>query len=358
MSQKNKNLDKLQNILRGPVKGPSAWYGARIKNSDEWIVTLSSGDVVEIEHAIQASRSLDIKDISQSDFYLPKFGLKLKEILDTLLNGRGFVLIRGLPVEGYTVEDTARAYWGIGRHLGSPRSQNANGDLLGHVIDLSRSAKDPNARIYQTSARQNYHCDSTDIVGLLCMQKAMSGGASSIISSVTLYNEMLQQKPDLLEELAFPFYVDRRGEVPADKNPWYRMPVFIWHQGLLTTHFTRPYIDSAQRFSEVPRLTNRQIDALNFFQELCESEKIHLNMDFEPGDMQFLHNYQILHDRTAFQDWPDPTKKRHLLRLWLCACQGRELPPIYLDRQESIEIGNRGGIVVPGSRQNISLQVI
>lgn len=340
------------------ITGPSAWYGRHMRHSDEWIFHLSEADIAEIEDAVKRSRHLRIQDIGQADFPLPNLGLRLDRLLDELLDGRGFVLIRGLPMERYGIEAAARAYWGIGSYFGTARSQNARGDLIGHVVDVHRSPADPTARLYQTSARLNYHPDSTDIVGLLCLRKAMRGGASSIVSSVTLYNEMQKRRPDLAAELLQPFCMDRRGEVPAGKNPWFTLPIFNWHDGLLTTHFTRPYIDSAQRFLEVPRLTPRQIEALDFFQELCEDPDIHLNMDFEPGDMQFLQNYQIMHDRTAYEDWPDPAKRRHLLRLWLCAPRGRELPPAYADRNDSLKIGDRGGIIVPGTRLNVTLDVI
>ncbi|NQV80822.1 MAG: TauD/TfdA family dioxygenase, partial [Alphaproteobacteria bacterium] len=223
------------------IEGPSAWYGRDFRTTDEWIFRFTDADLAEIEAAVQASLSLPIKEIGKAQFPLPKLGPRLKEMLAELLDGRGFVLMRGLPVDPSNVEHVARAYWGIGAHLGNARSQNARGDLLGHVIDLSRSIDDPTARIYQTTARQNYHADSCDLVGLLCLQKSMSGGASSILSSVTIYNEMTKRRPDLARELFFPFYIDRRGEVPVGKQPWYRLPVFSWFQGLLTFQFTRPY---------------------------------------------------------------------------------------------------------------------
>jgi hypothetical protein len=340
----------------GPIAGPSAWYGHEMLKTDKWIFRLNEEDNAEIEAAVAATQLLPIKDITRAQFKLPTIGRRLVGVLDEILSGRGFILMRGIRVDIDNIEQAARAYWGIGCYLGAMRSQNARGDLLGHVIDLSRSVDDPTARIYQTNARQNYHADSTDIVSLLCLQGAMSGGASSILSSVTIYNEMLKRDSDLTRELFYPFYIDRRGEVPEGKDPWYRIPIFCWHDGFLTTQFTRPYIDSAQRLPDVPPLTRQQVAALDLFQEICEDADIHLNMDFEPGDMQYLHNFQVLHDRTAFEDWPnDPKKKRHLLRLWLCTEQGRELPPAYLDRQESITIGDRGGIHVPGTCLNVNL---
>ena len=220
------------------------------------------------------------------------------------------------------------------------------GHLLGHVIDLGRTNDDFTARTYQTRDRQFFHADSCDIVGLLCLRKARQGGLSAIISSVTLYNELLARSPELTAELFKPFYFDRRGEVPEGSDPWYRMPVFNWHQGRLSTHYVRRYIVSIRRLYEVPRLTDAQLAALDLLDEVAEDPRVQLRMEFEPGDMQFLHNPQILHDRTAFEDWNTSDKRRHLLRLWLCASDGRPLPAVYAGRWGSSEIGNRGGIVV------------
>ena len=350
----NFNLEKLPNF---PISGPSAWYSSEMQKNKNWIYHLTKTEINEIKQAISDTKYLKIIEINTSNFLLPKLKIKLDKILNDIISGRGFVLLRGLPTKEICIEDIARAYWGIGQYLGSARSQNANGDLLGHVIDLSKSADDPNVRIYQTSARQNFHCDSTDIVGLLCIQKAMSGGASSILSSVTLFNEILKKKPEYLDALSAPFYIDRRGEIPKGQEPWYKLPVFCWYDNQLTTHFTRPYIESAQRFDEVPMLSKNQTCALNFFQELCEREDIQLNMDFEPGDIQLLNNYQILHDRKEFKDWPNGKNKRHLLRLWLCTKKSRKLHPIYLNRQDSIKIGDRGGILVPGTEMNVNFEI-
>ena len=202
--------------------------------TDEWLFRLTDDDLAEIDAAVTATQSLPIKDLTRAAFQLPNLAPRLEGLLDELLDGRGFFLMRGIPVDIDNIERAARAYYGLGSHLGSFRSQNARGDLLGHVIDLSRSVDDPTARIYQTNARQNYHADSTDLVSLLCLQKAKKGGASSILSSVTVYNEMLKRAPDLARELFFPFHIDRRGEIPEGKDP------LVSHAGLLL----------AQRFAD------------------------------------------------------------------------------------------------------------
>jgi hypothetical protein len=223
------------------------------------------------------------------------------------------------------------------------------------VRDVGRDENDPNARVYQTTKRQNYHTDSCDIVGLLCVRRAKAGGLSSIVSSVTVYNEMRARRPDLAAVLFEPICTDRRGEVPAGMKPWFTIPVFNWHDGRLTTMYVRRYIESAQRFPEVPRLTPLQGEAMDLLDTLVEDPALHLYMDFEPGDIQLVHNHQVLHDRTEFQDWPEPERKRHLLRLWLCPPDGRALPPCFAERYGSVQPGRRGGIVVPGASLTVPL---
>ena len=155
-----------QVMLRPLVEGPSAWIGADLaKRPEEWTYQLASAQVAEIDAAVAGVRDRDIAEIRRADFPLPTLGPALDRLRDEVLNGRGFVLMRGLPVEGRSIAESAAAYWGIGTYLGNARSQNAKGHVLGHVRDLGLSSKDPNVRIYQTTERQNFHTDSCDIVG-------------------------------------------------------------------------------------------------------------------------------------------------------------------------------------------------
>jgi len=248
------------------------------------------------------------------------------------------------------VREAAIAYWGIGRHMGVPVSQNAMGHLLGHVIDIGRDEHDPNARIYQTNARQYYHSDSCDIVGLLCWRKAKAGGLSTIVSSVTLYNEVAARAPELAHLLFEPFHFDRRGEVPPGQPPWYYMPICSWHGGRLSTHHVRRYIESARRFDDVPPLTDEQTALLDLIDQIVDDPDIHLSMAFEPGDIQLLHNPQIRPGRTGFEDVDEPERRRRLLGIWLCATDGRALPEYYAQRWGSADPERRGGVVVEGQK--------
>jgi len=276
-------------------------------------------------------------------------------VSDEVQKGRGFVLLRGLPIDGRPIETVAAAYLGIGSHLGTPVSQNAKGHLLGHVRDLGLSSKSPNVRLYQTTERQMFHTDTCDIVALLCLQTARSGGLSSLVSSMTLYNVMVERRPDLLDRLCTPLAIDRRGEVPEGKKPYYEMPVFNEHDGMISVYYTRPYIQSAQRFPEARRLEPIDVEALDFFDALANDHALRLDMQLQRGDIQFVNNYTILHDRTAFDDWPEPERKRHLLRLWITTPDGRPLPKPYEDVYGSVAVGDRGGIICRGTRPHVPL---
>jgi hypothetical protein len=345
----------------GPIDGAAAWRGAQLAGRDDWIHQLSGEDVAEIDAAIGsfAASGTELAAISPHTFRLRSLAARLAAIARDLLQGRGFVLMRGLPVERYSRAETAIAYMGIGSYFGRPRSQNAKGHLLGHVKDLGVDVSDPNVRYYQTRRKLEYHTDSVDIVGLLCLKTSKSGGESFIVSSTTCYNEILRRRPDLLPLLFQPFPTDRRGEVPEGMLPWFDMPVFHWHANALTAIYVRQYIESAQaHFPEAKRLTPRHREALDLLDAVTNDPAVHLSMEFIPGDMQFLHNHHILHSRTDFENWPEPERHRHLLRLWLCPPNGRPLPEAFAVRYGSVTPGDRGGIVVPGTTLNVPLEAV
>jgi len=343
------------------VEGPSAWIGADLRRRpQDWIYTLSPADLGEIKAATQTvrARGLDIGDITRADFPLPTLGPALDRLRGEILNGRGFTLLRGIPVHDRPIADSAAAYWGIGSYLGNARSQNAMGHLLGHVTDLGVATTDPNVRTYQTTERQHFHTDSCDIVGLLCLKTAQSGGLSSIVSSMAMYNAMATRRPDLAARLFEPFPTDRRGEVPVGEKPYFDIPVYNDHEGHLSAIYSGTYIRSGQRFPDARRLSPEDHEALELFDDLANDAELRLDMEFRPGDMQFVHNHTCLHDRTAFIDWPEPEKKRHLLRLWLAAPGARPLPPAYAPRYGSTTIGDRGGIICPGTKLHAPLEPV
>jgi hypothetical protein len=340
--------------------GPAAWYGPDMARRDDWLMPLADGEIAEIETATKklAARDADIAAITARDFPFPTLEVKLRtRVRDEVLNGRGFLLLRGLPVDRWSLREAATAFFGLGAHLGSARSQNSKGHVLGHVRDLGLDANDPNVRIYQTNARQTFHTDSCDVVGLVCLKTAQSGGLSALVSSTTIFNEMRRHRPDLLKLLLEPIATDRRGEVPEGGKPYFDIPVFNWHKGFLSAIYQRQYIDSAQRFPDAPRLTPAHVEALDLFDSLADDPKLHMLMEFKPGDVQLVHNHTLLHDRTGFVDWPERERRRHLLRLWLAPTDARPLPRIFAERYGTVTIGDRGGVIVRGTELQAPLDV-
>ncbi|HEY6511107.1 MAG TPA: TauD/TfdA family dioxygenase [Burkholderiaceae bacterium] len=345
--------------LPARIDGPSAWQGPQMAARADWIETLTAAELDELAAASAPwlSERADWSELSRERFVLPTLAPRLARVQRELLEGRGFVLLRALPMAAWGRRRCAVAFYGLGVHLGRPLSQNAQGHLLGHVRDQGLSSSDPHVRIYQTRERQTFHTDSADLVGLLCLQPARRGGASALVSSITLYNELRARRPDLAACLFASLATDRRGEVPPGAKPYFEIPVFSWFAGRLSTIYQRQYIDSAQRFPDAPRLSAQQIAALDLLDTLADDPALHFTMEFQSGDMQFVHNHTLLHDRTGYEDWPERERQRHLLRLWLAPAAARPLPPVFAQRYGNVVPGYRGGVPSADGRLSAGLDL-
>lgn len=346
------------NDLPQVITGPGAWIGRDLAERPEhWLIPLSEAEIAELEASAQEFQSTGrgIGEIQAEDFPLTVCAPRVAALRQALLRGHGVQVWRGLPVDRFDIATSATIFCGIGAHLGSARSQNASGHILGHVRDTGADPEDTQTRIYQTNARQSFHTDSADVVGLLCLREAMEGGDSLLVSAESIYNRMRAERPDLLLHLFEPLATDRRGEVPEGEAPFMTIPPLSWHASKLTVFYQRQYLDSAQRFPDAPRLTPERVAALDMFDRLANDPELHIRMRLRPGDMQFVYNHAQLHDRTGFRDWPQPERRRHLLRLWLSLPGDRPLPECFKQRYGSIEIGNRGGIITPGTRLHAPL---
>lgn len=332
-------------LPRPLVEGPSAWKGIDLRREpDKWIHRLSAAEIAEIEAATDAAVATGkaMADLTKEDFPLPVFSKRLDTVLDRLLNGCGFMVIRGFPTGLHPIERNAITFWGIGRHMGNLVSQNTRGHLLGHVRDVGYvTTTHLHSRASQSTERQLFHNDGCDVVGLMCLATAKSGGLSSLVSSMTVYNEMAKRRPDLAARLFEPVSFDRRGELREGEGPWYSMPIFNDHDGLLSVSFTNRNVLSVARHPDAPC---NPLEAIELFVSIAEEPDLRLDMALEVGDMQFVHNHTVLHDRTAYEDWPEPERKRHLLRLWIAPEGARPLPPVYAVRYGTVEVGKRGGI--------------
>lgn len=335
-----------------PVSGASVWYGPEMAKRSDWIRHFTESEIAELDSVVRAldATGIDIVAINQSNFVAPGLMPLVAEIMRLVRDGPGFILLRGLPVERWTRRQAAIAYFGLAKMAGEVASQNAKGHVLGHVKDIGRDYAKATERGYQTSARLAYHCDASDIVGLLCLMPSKSGGLSSIAASGAIYNEMLKRRPDLVAELVQPVYRDRRGEVPQGADPWYAVPVFNpMPDGRLVTAYVRSAMRKAQRFPEVPRSTAALESACDLLDQLAESPEIHLDMGFKPGDIQYLNNHTILHSRTAFEDYEELEKRRHLWRIWIACSDWPPLPDVYTKVWQGAIAGNRpAGIRIEG----------
>ena len=285
----------------------------------------------------QAEKVDDIINIGRADFPVPSLEPLLQRVRRETLHGRGFMLLRGIPVERYTLRQSAVAYWGLGLYLGEAVSQNGQGHVLGHVTNLGLDYGDPEVRGYQTSARLNYHADSSDLVALLCLRTSKS--------------ELVRTRPDHARTLMAPLYYTRWGEIPEGKKPYAEINVFTPCNGRMIASYVRSSINKSQALPSVPRLTPQQVEAMDHLDALAADPRIHLDMEFRAGDVQVLCNHSILHSRTAYEDWPEVEKRRHLLRLWLACDDGPVLPQFMTDRFQGLTASGRpDGIRVPGSR--------
>jgi Taurine catabolism dioxygenase TauD, TfdA family len=316
-----------EGVRREPLAVPAAWRGRDLVRRDDWIVRLDEADVEELERARSAvrARGIGLAEMHRDDFPLPRLAPAIAAWAHELAAGRGFVLVRGLPVAHWGDEDSALVYWGLGLHLGVPGAQNPAGDLLGHVTDLGEEASSPFVRRYRTRGDIAYHCDLADAVGLLCLRTPRSGGASRIVSSVAVYNELVRRRPDLVARLYEPFLLDSRDEGGAGGPPWVPVPPCRYAHGHLKTFYHSDYFRSVVRHPTAPPFTEEERTLLDLYEEIAASPELHLDMQFERGDVQLLSNHVVLHARTAYRDFAEPERKRHLLRLWLSLSESGSL---------------------------------
>jgi len=321
------------------IKGPADWRGPDLVKSGDWIHDWSAAEIAEIEGAFAAARERGktLETLEIADFPLPNVAQRFATARDRLENGCGLQLFRGFPNDRYTKDELRLIYWGMGKHLGTARSQSRVGDLLGDVKDIGVITESAGGRGYQSNQRLSFHTDSCDVTGLFVLHTAKSGGLSKLASSVAVRNEIARRRPDLLEALYQPFYWSWNKQEPAGAKPYYQQPVFSEWQGYFSCRFIDGQIKNAQTFPEVPRFTPAQIEARAMIDELANSEEFNFAMMFQPGDLQLVNNHTCFHSRTGFDDWPEPERCRHLLRMWLSMPNSRPLSPmmgtIYQDQR-------------------------
>lgn len=311
------------------------WTSADLADEDGWTVHLTSDELGELERALRhaAKRSTDPLELTVDDYPLEVLADRLAEVERELINGRGFVRLRGIDRTAFSQDEMELLYWGIGLHLGVPLAQNKHGHVLGDVTDQAKAANDPTARGNELGGiALPFHCDGADLVGLLCLENGMGGGLSAVSNSVRIHNRLVRERPDLAEALYQPYPYDFRGEQPSGGPSFYSLPVFTEWEDRLFVRCIPPYIWASQRHPEAPRLSDLQREALQAVEAMAEEPGNHVLMELRPGDIQFINNFHVLHGRTAYVDDRPTGRVRHLKRLWLETDELASRPPHFARR--------------------------
>ncbi len=326
------------------IELPCAWTRRELEADRSWIWRFEKDHIEELDAALRLSKETGLApfEVTKDHFPLSGFAAVLDALLDELENGRGIVLMRGFPVERYGDDDLRRLYWGIGSHLGGAESQNINGELVQDIADRGFDYTKTEHRGSMTAAELRPHCDPTDIVGLLCVRTARQGGLSTLCSSMTVYNEVFDKHPEFLPAVhrGFRFDIDGKGPTGHPEEVTNLLPVYSWCEGQLSCRYNQKAIEDGAAKIGQP-LTGLEQEAVSFIGEVAVRPDIQYAMEFQPGDIQWLNNYVILHSRGGYVDHEEPARKRLLLRLWLNHTKAR---PLNDDFANKTLMGPRKGV--------------
>ncbi|MBC58911.1 MAG: taurine catabolism dioxygenase TauD [Confluentimicrobium sp.] len=317
-----------------PIEGRFTWKGPEVDYEKQGMHIFSDAEIMEIDTALAHLKSLgeiDFPQITPKTFPLETLEEALRGRQGDLRSGLGFVLFRGLPIKRYPHDDLARIFYGLGSYLGVPNPQSYQGELLGHVMDVSDVEQ--KARAYHAGGKMEMHTDARDIVALMCLRTPESGGESRITSSAALHNALLETRPDLVAAL-YEGFLQRRMEKDAKYGNGRvlsngKIPVFALNDGEFSCRFLGRGLRRAIEAGDVPD-GGIELEAVDALEEIALSPDYYLDMSFRQGDMQFLNNNLILHGRTEYTDKPAFYERRYLIRLWLDVPEWPELKANYV----------------------------
>ncbi|MBO0738049.1 MAG: TauD/TfdA family dioxygenase [Alphaproteobacteria bacterium] len=329
-------------IFRDRIDHPMAWRGGDF-SKDDISFDLSQRHIAALEDVLLRVRKvgLPLGEIRAEHCRHRALDDDLEQVLDEIQEGRGIVIVRGLPVEGHSVEDVSTMFWALGTHFGRGVSQSALGDLLGRVRDETPPGQPESARGYMSRRELSLHVDLAQIVGLMCVRQARRGGYSQYASGLSVHNEILATRADLMPILYRGFPYHRRGEEASTDAPItpYDVPVFSNRDGQVSVFMVREIINAA--FRELGRaFTAEEIDAVDIFR--TTAQRLQFEVRLEAGEASFLNNYTVMHARSEFDDWAEPEKKRLMLRLWLDV--ERKARPVVNEIHIYENVGGRSGI--------------
>jgi Taurine catabolism dioxygenase TauD, TfdA family len=314
-------------VHASPFSGPGAWTSDDFKHTSEFVYHFRPETLAEIDAVVRDRRGKP-KNLARDERWpLPSFEADAARLRNELQTGRGFVVLRGLPLDRYSEEEVTGIYWGLGTLFGSPLPQNARGDLLysvrdeGHVNDYG--APRLRVQVSKTRGALNFHTDGApawmgvtpDVLGLFALHTARSGGASVLVSGQTVHNLMWQERPDCLARLYQAYSFDRMAESQPGDSPFLHAPIFRFDDSLAVRYF-RYYITQGHAQAGLP-LKDLDLEALDVLEDVMNRPELQVVFEMEPGDIQLVSNFFVLHSRTAYQDHAEPERKRHLKRMWI-----------------------------------------
>ena len=327
------------------LQSKSIWKGDDLESHPDFNVKLSREDVAELEEAARSTVNTPLLEIKKGDYVLPKLSEKLAGIQRNLEDSIGATLLSGFPTERFDEETAKRIFWGISQHLGTPVSQSASGERIFSVRNEGYGDGDNRQRGPNTNRKLSFHSDRSDVIGFLCWKQAKSGGENQLVSSLALHNAIWERRPDLLEQLYLPYYYKRHNVDSGNDLPWCRQPIFSVTEGKFACNILRVLIDRAYALPELPEMKEIQREALDFVEETASDPDLHYSFRQKPGDMLFLNNFTVLHRRSAFEDYEEPERRRHIFRIWLSVPNSRPLDPLFRENYGAVEAGAlRGGM--------------
>lgn len=284
--------------------GPSsAWYYALPPQCRSFLESLVTG-VSQHPWAITTYRLEDYFGFEYPDH--------LRPVVDELETGRGFVIFEAPPPGRYSRQEMVLHYWLVGQLLGQPIPQNLNGVLLYDVREVGAG------KPYESG----FHTDNPfgrevlDYLGLLCLCPAKSGGSNQLINGYAIVNDLRTHHPDVLETLCQPFHIDRRGNAPPGEAPTIQHPIIECDRHGLLLRYLHDWIEVGHKKAG-QSLTSAQAKALDVLDDILHRRDMVIEFGLQAGEMLFVNNRWLLHNRTAFEDHADSDLKRHLVRLWL-----------------------------------------
>lgn len=325
----------------------AAWRAEELDRDRRWVFTVDDKDAAQLARAVKKAFDPERAhfDYTRDDFDLGPGMDVIAAAAREAHFGYGLSLIRGLPRAALTAEEYKLLTWAIGLNLGVARPQGKASHYMSEVRSAGMTYRAAGGRGYNTNSDLDFHADSCDLVALACYNKAKSGGQSMASSSVSAWQILVKERPDLAEIACQDFCFSRNQEEAPDEEPFYPQPLYDFREGRLFGKWNRNRVRTAQDLDGVPKLTPAQNECIDLLDNILRRPEIMFTMWLEPGDLQLMNNYQLLHSRTTFEDHDEEDRKRLLYRLWLAPPDSVALPESWNSYYGSVEPGTvRGGI--------------